>query len=400
MALANFMLPLSSDPVINSLILWDWQRPSPWPADGSIDYVIMQSNLHASVLPGSNVPAGFVPMSSAQIAATNTIMAHVSQVVGVPVAMASSGDLTADIYFGTADYADNIAGMAYYMTGMSPSVVYLDNSNVFDSSLSTPVAGTSGYEVLLHEIGHALGLDHPFEAPHALPAGTDNTSLTVMSYTDVGGPYSTFREWDVKALQYLYNVVSAATTTLTDGDDARSMTEAADIVFAGAGNDTVSGLGGNDILYGNTGNDVLYGNLGDDTLYGGQDADILFGGQGADQVYGNMGDDLMYGNLEADLMFGGQGNDTLFGGQGNDTLYGNLGDDVLYGNLGADTFDMSGGGNDRVMDFLLGTDRLAGITATSSVVLGSEGVVIAWGGANTVTLVGVTDVSGVQAHLA
>jgi len=38
------------------------------------------------------------------------------------------------------------------------------------------------FEILLHEIGHALGLKHSFETP-TLPAGFDNTTYTVMSYT-------------------------------------------------------------------------------------------------------------------------------------------------------------------------------------------------------------------------
>ncbi|MFI0846809.1 M10 family metallopeptidase [Mesorhizobium sp. IMUNJ 23232] len=42
--------------------------------------------------------------------------------------------------------------------------------------------GTSNFELLLHEAGHALGLKHPFEAP-TLPAGYDSTTYTVMSYT-------------------------------------------------------------------------------------------------------------------------------------------------------------------------------------------------------------------------
>src|SRR5262249_43447947 len=55
-------------------------------------------------------------------------------------------------------------------------------------------------------------------------------------------------------------------------------------VFAGAGNDTVSGGGGNDVLVGNAGNDSIKGNAG---------RDLLFGGDGADKLDGGSGDDLL-----------------------------------------------------------------------------------------------------------
>ena len=41
---------------------------------------------------------------------------------------------------------------------------------------------------IVHELGHALGLAHPFEGASILPAGEDHSANTVMSYTD-------FRPW-------------------------------------------------------------------------------------------------------------------------------------------------------------------------------------------------------------
>jgi Ca2+-binding RTX toxin-like protein len=40
-----------------------------------------------------------------------------------------------------------------------------------------------GYLTILHEIGHALGLKHPFEDYPVLPRDRDNTNYTIMSYT-------------------------------------------------------------------------------------------------------------------------------------------------------------------------------------------------------------------------
>lgn len=43
--------------------------------------------------------------------------------------------------------------------------------------------GTAGPLTIMHEIGHALGLKHPFESPNVLPATLSNYAHTIMSYT-------------------------------------------------------------------------------------------------------------------------------------------------------------------------------------------------------------------------
>jgi len=54
------------------------------------------------------------------------------------------------------------------------------------------------------------------------------------------------------------------------------------IIYAAAGDDSVSGLDGNDTLRGQVGADSLDGGDGADLLIGGADADVLTGGNGAD----------------------------------------------------------------------------------------------------------------------
>ena len=44
-------------------------------------------------------------------------------------------------------------------------------------------ARSQSFALLLHELGHSLGLKHPFQSP-TLPAGYDNKIYTVMSYTN------------------------------------------------------------------------------------------------------------------------------------------------------------------------------------------------------------------------
>ena len=65
----------------------------------------------------------------------------------------------------------------------------------------------------MHEIGHALGLEHPFEGTDRLPTALDFRNYTQMSYQKkeaeafFNGDYlisSTPMVYDIAAIQYLY----------------------------------------------------------------------------------------------------------------------------------------------------------------------------------------------------
>jgi microcystin-dependent protein/Ca2+-binding RTX toxin-like protein len=158
-----------------------------------------------------------------------------------------------------------------------------------------------------------------------------------------------------------------------------------DVIFGGAGIDTlygrlgadlIHGGGNDDILYGNAvntagdptstltytapaytqdGADQIYGEGGNDTIFGNQGDDSLNGGLGLDVVYGGYGDDVIYGNDPngggdpngpgatpamqdgGDALYGNDGNDTIFANQGNDVVEGGLGGDIVHGGYGDDT---------------------------------------------------------------
>lgn len=58
--------------------------------------------------------------------------------------------------------------------------------------------------------------------------------------------------------------------------------DAANLIYGGGGNDTLSGLGGHDEIRGGSGNDIVSGGAGDDLIVGGSGADVMTGGVGAD----------------------------------------------------------------------------------------------------------------------
>merc|ERR1711965_100434 len=104
--------------------------------------------------------------------------------------------------------------------------------------------------------------------------------------------------------------------------------DAAEVVFAEGGNDTVDAGGGDDKI----------------------DA-----GAGADEIKAGDGDDLVYGGEGNDLLQGGGGSDQLFGDAGNDTLDGGRGDDFLNGGDGANDYVLSEG-TDVIASFVGGRD--------------------------------------------
>ena len=119
-----------------------------------------------------------------------------------------------------------------------------------------------------------------------------------------------------------------------------------DRLYGGAGSDQLSGNSGDDELYGgerrrlsvwwkrrgralrrrgrrhtlrlrnNSRNGLTDGA---DTLYGGGGDDRLHSGEGDDELYGGSGDDILGGGAGNDTHYGGSGDDTLGGGSGDET---------------------------------------------------------------------------------
>jgi Ca2+-binding RTX toxin-like protein len=129
------------------------------------------------------------------------------------------------------------------------------------------------------------------------------------------------------------------------GNDNITGGDLADILHGGQGNDAINGYAGDDVIYGDAGDDILKGYSGSDTLFGGDGRDVLDGGYGADVLYGGAGDDILgggYGSDDAGALSGGwpyyyyspgAGN-TYIGGTGNDTLQGTTMADLYLFNLG------------------------------------------------------------------
>lgn len=302
-----------------------------------------------------------------------------------------------------------------------------------DPTLST----TSWFRVVLHELGHAVGLSHTFEGTYTLAPAIDNANYTVMTYNWNIIGNGELASLDLEALQFLYGdpvdttgwtfVQSGATMEIggsnraetilgvgaensidgKGGDDLLIGRDYYDTIKGGAGNDTIFGFAGSDKLYGGNGADTLYANSETDIasdydwdisawavniLKGEGGNDTLFGGNGKDRLFGDVGQDSLVGGEHNDTLFGGAGKDRLSGGENNDILNGgglrdwldgDAGFDTLNGNAGSDILD--GGADSDTLNGGAGNDRLTGGAGYDSFVFEQDSL----GGVDTITDFGV-----------
>jgi serralysin len=263
--------------------------------------------------------------------------------------------------WGWAAYPDSYwpSGGDIWISTLSPGAT--------DSNWSV---GSYNYFSLIHEIGHSLGLKHPFEAPTLLPTSLDNRQYSVMAYADPPNdlfrtitynangsislntsnvPAETPMVLDIAAIQYLYGANMAYHT----GDDVYSFNTAIPFfktIWDAGGNDTISV--GNfaencriDLTPGNyssvrilsapipAGYTVTGGIA--PTYDGTNNLGIAYG-TSIENAIGGSGSDILTGNDANNSLDGGAGNDTLYGGAGNDILNGGAGNDTLTGDTGID----------------------------------------------------------------
>jgi hypothetical protein len=281
--------------------------------------------------------------------------------------------------------------------------------------------GLNFYNVVLHEAGHSLGLDHPDDPTQVMYAFYNSDDTLSLGSGDIAG------------MQFLYGPAKAefVGTFLDDTIDrsARTLGESIfglagdDLIFGTRGDDLISGGAGTDRIFGGLGNDRIANLTGDGELFGGDGRDTIFGGIGNNLIDGGPGDDVLVGGTGSDDLRGGGGRDLILGDPpgarffGNDRIDGGPGDDFLTGGGGADVFVFRAtGGNDTIArfdidwldpmsstaagrDFVPGVDRIAFETGTfesaAEVFAATEteggSAVIRFGTTASLTLFGVTE---------
>lgn len=396
-----------------------------WNADTGMGEAVSLTYSFMDSLPGYYSPGDiddFAVMSDDQKTAVRAVLDHFAEISNLTFTEVSDTGDGGLLRFGTSNQAST-AGFAY-----APSVTYTDggvthlandkSGDVFiahnQTSNDTLTNGSHGLMTLIHEIGHATGLAHPFEDTNQLPASEDSAQYSVMSYTDhpkssvidITGDSSSYTytvyNWnpeslmlyDVAALQHLYG----ANTNTRTGDDTYSFDTSARFIktiWDAGGSDTIDASNFDraniiDLTPGSFSSIGIYDPVSDQLpdwyggahqpTYSGEDNVAIAYDSFIENAIGGSADDQLTGNLRDNSLSGGSGDDTLTGKAGDDTLVGGSGDDLYKFSTGS--------GSDTISDSAGSLDTISGFTIAnlSNVQQSGNDLILYFGSGDRITI--------------
>lgn len=223
------------------------------------------------------------------------------------------------------------SGYAYFPTASTFLGGDIFISNSYSDPQNSGARTNFDYELVIHELGHALGFKHPFEEDGAettvLSETEDNNYWTVLTYTDFEAAYDGFfRPFDLMALADMFGVNP---DYRADDDVYEFSSSVGTFVIDGGGNDTVSASGRIASAYIDL-RSGMHSYLEAKAIYITSENQLtISAGSLIENATGGSDDDYLIGNDGSNILFGGAGSDRLYGGNGRDQLWGGSGDDVI-----------------------------------------------------------------------
>ena len=403
-----------------------WTSPG---AGTAISVYVAGRNGNELVAIGPVPPVTALEPYAREVAAIREAMASFEAVCNIDFRTVSS-QTNADLIWATVSaldadpFADGTLGFSYVpgdvfnrTVGDEQTPIVINGEAYYPASGPGMLArGGNDWTTFIHELGHAVGLEHPHDGgdsvtvfPGVVPDVSESLGAfamnqgiyTMMSYNTgwLTGPLGESSSWawgyeagpmalDIAALQRMYgrnmsyhagadtyelpeaNRVGTYYLCLWDaggvdrmvGAEARANhidLRAATLAFEEGGGGWVS------YARGVHGGFTIANGVVIENATGGSRADVIRGNEAANRLDGLAGADILMGGAGSDDVRGGLGADRLSGGTGDDAIRGGRGTDHLRGDDGADDYvfasasdSVAGNGRDRIAGFAKGQDDI------------------------------------------